>query len=170
MKNQYEYTINSADDIRRALDEADRENIYLTHYNSAFHLRGAEGESISVDDSLADLHVVAHGPAVVWASGEGRTTVIAEGRPSSTPWKAVSLTRTTPPPCTPTTTPRWWFRWTPRYTSPPTTCPWRPGETPRSTSPPGGLLELTPAFAWRALPKSFAASQTPVLRTDRIIP
>lgn len=78
MKNQYEYTINSTDDIRRALDEADRENIYLTHDNSAFHLRGAEGETISVDDSLADLYVVAHGPAVVWVSGEGRTTVIAE--------------------------------------------------------------------------------------------
>lgn len=78
MKNQYEYTINSTDDIRRALDEADREKIYLTHLNSAFHLKGAEGETISVDDSLEDLYVVAHGPAVVWASGEGRTTVIAE--------------------------------------------------------------------------------------------
>jgi hypothetical protein len=78
MKNQYEYTINSTDDIRRALAEADRANIYLTHYNSAFHLRGADGDTISVDDSLADLYVVAHGPAVVWASGEGRTTVIAE--------------------------------------------------------------------------------------------
>lgn len=78
MKNQYEYTINSTDDIRKALDEADRKNILLTHYNSAFHLRGTGGESISVDDSLANLYVVAHGPSPVWVSGEGETTVIAE--------------------------------------------------------------------------------------------
>nr|DAD85974.1 MAG TPA: hypothetical protein [Phage sp. ct4bw6] len=78
MKNQYEYTINSTEDISRALAEADRENIYLTHYNSAFYLRGDAGTSISVDDSLADLYVVAYGPAPVWVSGEGRTTVIAE--------------------------------------------------------------------------------------------
>lgn len=79
MKNQYEYTINSTDDIREALDEADREDYYLTSYNSAFNLRGAPGESIAVDDSLSDLYVVAHGPAPVWVSGEGKTTVIAEG-------------------------------------------------------------------------------------------
>lgn len=78
MKNQYEYTINSTEDISRALAEAEREGYALNHYNSAFHLRGAEGESISVDDSLANLHVVAYGPAPVWVSGEGETTVIAE--------------------------------------------------------------------------------------------
>lgn len=79
MKNQYEYTINSTEDIRKALEEADREDFYLTYHNSAFHLRGVAGESIAVDDSLADLHVVAHGPATVWVSGEGRTAVVAEG-------------------------------------------------------------------------------------------
>lgn len=78
MKNQYEYTINSTDDIRRALSEAEREGYELTHYNSAFYLRGTAGEPISVDDSLANLHVVAYGPAPVWVSGEGETTVIAE--------------------------------------------------------------------------------------------
>ena len=79
MKNQYEYTINSTEDIRKALDEAEREGYYLTHYNSAFYLRGTAGEPISVDDSLANLYVVAYGPAPVWVSGEGETTVIAEG-------------------------------------------------------------------------------------------
>lgn len=79
MKNQYEYTINSTDDIRKALAEAERNGYDLTHYNSAFYLRGTAGESISVDDSLANLHVVAYGPAPVWVSGEGDTTVIAEG-------------------------------------------------------------------------------------------
>jgi hypothetical protein len=78
MKNQYEYTINSTEDIRRALNGAEREGYELTHYNSAFYLRGTAGESISVDDSLANLHVVAYGPAPVWVSGEGDTTVIAE--------------------------------------------------------------------------------------------
>lgn len=78
MKNQYEYTINSTEDIRRALDEADREGYDLNHYNSVFYLRGSVGESISVDDSLANLHVVAYGPAPVWISGEGEVTVIAE--------------------------------------------------------------------------------------------
>lgn len=78
MKNQYEYTINSTDDIRKAFDEAERENICLTPYNSAFHLRGAEGDTISVDDSLANLYAEARGPAVVRASGEGRTTVITK--------------------------------------------------------------------------------------------
>lgn len=78
MKNQYEYTINSTEDIRKALDEAEREGYYLTHYNSAFYLRGVAGEPISVDDSLANLYVVAYGPAPVRVSGEGETTVIAE--------------------------------------------------------------------------------------------
>lgn len=78
MKNQYEYTINSTEDIRKALAEADREDIYLTYYNSAFYLRGTAGEPISVDDSLADLYVVAYGPAPVWVTGEGRVTVLAE--------------------------------------------------------------------------------------------
>lgn len=78
MKNQYEYTINSTDDISRALADAESNGYYLTHYNSAFYLRGTAGESISVDDSLANLYVVAYGPAPVWVSGEGETTVIAE--------------------------------------------------------------------------------------------
>lgn len=79
MKNQYEYTINSTEDIRKALDEAERKGYDLTHYNSAFYLRGTSGNPISVGDSLANLHVVAYGPAPVWVSGEGETTVIAEG-------------------------------------------------------------------------------------------
>lgn len=78
MKNQYEYTINSTEDIRKALNEAEREGYSLTHYNSAFYLRGTAGEPISVDDSLANLYVVTYGPAPVWVSGEGETTVIAE--------------------------------------------------------------------------------------------
>lgn len=78
MKNQYEYTINSTEDITRALTEAEREGYDLTHYNSAFYLRGTAGESISVDDSLATLHVTAFGPAPVWVSGEGEVTVIAK--------------------------------------------------------------------------------------------
>lgn len=78
MKNQYEYTINSTEDIHKALDEAEREGYELTHYNSALYLRGTAGEPISVDDSLSNLHVVAYGPAPVWVSGEGETTVIAD--------------------------------------------------------------------------------------------
>ena len=78
MKNQYEYTINSTNDISRALDEAERRGYELTYYNSAFYLRGTAGESILVDDYLADLHVTAYGPAPVWVSGTGETTVIAE--------------------------------------------------------------------------------------------
>ena len=79
MKNQYEYTINSTEDIRKALDEAERGGYSLNRYNSAFYLRGVAGESISVDDSLANLYVVAYGPAPVRVSGEGETTVIAKG-------------------------------------------------------------------------------------------
>ena len=79
MKSQYEYTINSTEDIRKALDEAEREGYGLNHYNSAFYLRGTAGEPISVDDSLANLYVTTYGPAPVWVSGEGRVTVIAEG-------------------------------------------------------------------------------------------
>ena len=78
MKNQYEYTINSTDDIRKALDEAEREGYALNHYNSAFYLRGTAGNPISVDDSLANLYVVAYGPAPVWVTGEGEVTVFAE--------------------------------------------------------------------------------------------
>lgn len=78
MKNQYEYTINSTDDIRKALDEAEREGYDLTFYNSAFYLRGDVGNPISVDDSLANLYVVAYGPAPIWVSGEGEVTVTAE--------------------------------------------------------------------------------------------
>lgn len=78
MKNQYEYTINSTEDISRALADAESNGYDLTNYNSAFYLRGTAGEPISVDDSLAGLHVTAYGPAPVWVSGEGDTTVIAE--------------------------------------------------------------------------------------------
>lgn len=76
MKDQYEYTINSTDDISRALAEAEREGYELTHYTARFDLRGKAGVPISVDDSLKDLHVVAHGPAPVYVS-DG-VTVIAE--------------------------------------------------------------------------------------------
>lgn len=78
MKNQYKYTINSTNDIRKALADAERNGYDLTHYNSAFYLRGTAGEPISVDESLANLFVTAYGPAPVWVSGEGETTVIAE--------------------------------------------------------------------------------------------
>lgn len=78
MKNQYEYTINSTEDIRKALNEAERKGYDLSYSNSAFYLRGTAGRPLSVDDSLADLYVVAYGPAPVWVSGEGKVTVIAE--------------------------------------------------------------------------------------------
>lgn len=78
MKNRYEYTIDSTEDIRTALEEVDREDFYLTYDNSVFRLRGTADASILVDDSLADLYVVACGPAPVWVFGEGKTTVIAE--------------------------------------------------------------------------------------------
>lgn len=76
MKDQYEYTINSTDDINRALAEAAREGYELTHYTARFDLRGEGGVPISVDGSLKNLHAVAHGPAPVYVS-DG-TTVIAE--------------------------------------------------------------------------------------------
>lgn len=79
MKNQYEYTIDSTDDIRKALADAERNGYYLSFYNSAFYLRGTAGQPISVDDSLANLYVVTYGPAPVWVSGEGEVTVKAEG-------------------------------------------------------------------------------------------
>ena len=78
MKNQYEYTINSTEDISRALADAERNGYDLTFYNSAFYLRGAAGESILVDDSLANLYVVTYGPAPVRVTGEGEVTVRAE--------------------------------------------------------------------------------------------
>lgn len=78
MKNQYEYTINSSEDISRALADAESNGYDLTRYNSAFYLLGTAGEPISVDDSLATLFVTAYGPAPVWVSGEGETTVIAK--------------------------------------------------------------------------------------------
>lgn len=77
MKDQYKYTINSTDDIRRALAEAEQEGYELTHYTARFDLRGQVGVPISVDSSLKDLHVVAHGPAPVYVSGKA-VTVIAE--------------------------------------------------------------------------------------------
>lgn len=76
MKDQYEYTINSTDDIGRALAEAERKGYELTHYTARFDLRGEPGRPISVDGSLKDLHVVSYGPAPVYVS-DG-VTVIAE--------------------------------------------------------------------------------------------
>lgn len=78
MKNQYEYTINSTEDISRALADAESNGYDLTHYNSAFYLRGTAGKPILVGDSLANLYAVAYGPAPVWVSGEGETTVLAK--------------------------------------------------------------------------------------------
>ena len=78
MKKQHEYTINSTEDISRALADAESNGYELTRYNSAFYLRGTAGEPISVDDSLANLYVTAYGPAPVWVSGKGNTAVIAE--------------------------------------------------------------------------------------------
>ena len=76
MKDQYEYTINSTDDISRALEEAERLGYELTHYTARFDLRGQAGVPISVDSALKYLHVVAHGPAPVYVSDGA--TVIAE--------------------------------------------------------------------------------------------
>jgi hypothetical protein len=78
VKKQHEYTINSTEDISRALADAESNGYELTRYNSAFYLRGTAGEPISVDDSLANLYVTAYGPAPVWVSGKGNTAVIAE--------------------------------------------------------------------------------------------
>lgn len=90
MKNQYEYTINSTEDIRKALSEAEREGYELTHYNSAFYLRGTAGELISVDDSLANLYVTAYGPAPVLVSGRARRLSSLRGPPLSTPRRLAS--------------------------------------------------------------------------------
>ena len=78
MKNQYEYTINTTDDIRRALADAESNGYELTHYNSAFYLRGTPSELILVDDALANLYVVIYGPAPVLVSGKGETIAIAK--------------------------------------------------------------------------------------------
>ena len=170
MKNQYEYTINSTEDISRALADAESNGYDLTHYNSAFYLRGTASESISVDDSLANLHVVAYGPAPVWVSGEGDTTVIAEesavvyaiergvvdAYESSTVYAygrstvVVQMGR----PCM-------WH---------PTTWTWRPGATPRCTSPPQAWTDLKPEYVWKATPESSEASTCPgTLPTNRRI-
>lgn len=77
MKNQYEYTINSSEDIGRALEEAEREGYDLTYYTSAFYLRGEAGKPITVDASLKDLFVTAYGPAPVYVFGD-EVTVTAE--------------------------------------------------------------------------------------------
>lgn len=75
MKAQYTWTINSPQDIDRALAEADREGYELTFYTSRLDLRGVPGSPISVDGRLENIYVVAHGPAPVYA--EGSTTVQA---------------------------------------------------------------------------------------------
>lgn len=76
MKDQYEYTIDSTDDIIRALAEAEREGYELTHCTARFDLRGEAGRPISVDSSLKNLHAVTYGPAPVYVSGG--TTVVAD--------------------------------------------------------------------------------------------
>lgn len=78
MVNEHYFKINSTEDIRKALDEAEREGHDLTFYNSIFLILGERGRPISVDDSLANLHVVALGPSPVWVSGGGEKTVRAE--------------------------------------------------------------------------------------------
>ena len=82
--NQYCYTLDSTEDSSRALSAARRGGYELTFSNSVFSIYGEAGSSISVDDSLAGLHVVALGPAPVWVSGaeahvraEGSATVYA---------------------------------------------------------------------------------------------
>jgi hypothetical protein len=67
--NQSFYTIDSTDDISRALSEARRDGCELTYSNAVFSIYGKVGSSILVDDSLAGLHVVAFGPAPVVVSG-----------------------------------------------------------------------------------------------------
>lgn len=57
---------------------AERGGYSLNFYNSIFLILGEAGRSISVDDSLRDLHVIARGPASVLVSGEGEVTVRAE--------------------------------------------------------------------------------------------
>lgn len=81
MKKQHEYTINSTEDISRALADAESNGYELTRYNSAFYLRGTAGESLSVDDSLANLYVTAYGPAPVWVSGKGNDGGRCAGHP-----------------------------------------------------------------------------------------
>ena len=91
MKNQYEYTINSTEDIAQALAAAERNGYDLAVYNSAFYLRGEAGSPISVDDSLAGLYVVAYGPAPVRVSGEGKVTVRAENESVVYAWEGSSV-------------------------------------------------------------------------------
>ena len=79
MVNEHYFRINSTEDIRKALAEAEREGYDLTFYNSIFLILGERGRPITVDDSLANLHVVACGPSSVWVSGESETAVRAEG-------------------------------------------------------------------------------------------
>lgn len=69
MKDQYTWTINTTQDLNRALAEADREGYKLTFYNSRFDLRGDRGTPVSVDGRLKNLYVVAHGPAPVYVEG-----------------------------------------------------------------------------------------------------
>jgi hypothetical protein len=76
--NQHYYTIDSTDDISRALSEARREGYELTDSNAVFSIYGTAGDSILIDDSLAGLHVVALGPAPVVVSG-AETLVQVEG-------------------------------------------------------------------------------------------
>lgn len=77
MKDQYPWTINSTQDINRALAEADRAGYELTFYTSRFDLRGKPGVPISVDGRLKNLHVIAHGPASVYVE-EGATVEALE--------------------------------------------------------------------------------------------
>jgi hypothetical protein len=77
MVNEHYFKINSTEDISAALSKAEHEGIDLDYFNSIFLIIGERGRSISVDDSLRGLHVVATGPAPVWVSGEGEAVVIA---------------------------------------------------------------------------------------------
>ena len=76
MKDQYTWTINSPQDLDRALAEADRGAYELTFYTSRFDLRGTSGSPISVDGRLENLYVVAHGPAPVYVEGSAAVQAV----------------------------------------------------------------------------------------------
>lgn len=78
MINQHYFRIHSTEDIAQALKKAEQEDLALDFFNSIFLIRGERGRLVSVDDSLAGLHVVALGPAPVRVSGGGELAVIAE--------------------------------------------------------------------------------------------
>lgn len=92
MVNEHYFKINSTEDIRKALDEAEREGHDLTFYNSIFLILGERGRPISVDDSAqVDVSMdaavyVASDDVCVTAGGDSRIYLPAEGIAGADPY------------------------------------------------------------------------------------